>query len=82
MLYTQLKKRNWHGSKKAYCLITKPLVSRFVFEFFCCYRNYSNLVRILIMQNSPHFSKNGVSNLVREGKNFRCFLPLILYLRK
>ena len=42
------------------------------------YRNYSNLVRILIMQNSAaHFGKNGVSNLVREGKHFSWFLPLI-----
>ena len=32
--------------------------------------NYSNLVRILIMQNSAHFGKNGVSNLVRKGQNF------------
>ena len=40
-------------------------------------RNYSNLVRIIIMQNSAHFGKNGVSNLVREGKNVLCFLPLI-----
>ena len=30
------------------------------------------------MQNSGHFGKNGVSNLVREGTNFRAFLPLIL----
>ena len=30
------------------------------------YCNYSNLVRILIMKNSAHFGKNGVSNLTRE----------------
>ena len=34
---------------------------------------------ILIMQNSAHFGKNGFSNLVREGKNFRCFLPHLLH---
>ena len=30
-------------------------------------------VIILIMQNSAHFGKNGVSNLAREGKIFVCF---------
>ena len=25
------------------------------------------------MQNSAHYGTNGVSNLVREGKKFRCF---------
>ena len=40
---------------------------------YTIYRNYSNLVRILIMQNSAHFGKNGVSNSLREGKKNWCF---------
>ena len=43
------------------------------------YRNYSNLVCIiLIMQNSADFGKNGVSNLVHKGKIFRCFFAFNL----
>ena len=30
------------------------------------------------MQNSAHFGKNGVSNLVREGKKFSCFFASTL----
>ena len=50
--------------------MNQPNYTRLRKRFTFYYRNYSNLVRILITQNSAHFGKNGVSNLVREGKNF------------